>query len=219
MSSLASIVEGVRGTNHESLTELYTLVNSGIRAMVYHHLGGQDIEDRVHNVWIATVRSIQAGGPDDPEKLMAFIRTIAHRQIAQSITEIVSDRSRRTVLNGDAMYATLANSSRFQESNDPDFHAFAVLRDDGPSPEASAIESEEREIAMRIIASLKPMEREVLTRALQEEPADKTCSDLNLTPTQYRLTKTRAKERFTLLASNRMQPRRRMASGSEYVAL
>jgi DNA-directed RNA polymerase specialized sigma24 family protein len=83
-----------------------------------------------------------------------------------------------------------------------------VLRDHSPDPERLAIRSENVEVALRILNSIARRDREVLVRFyLDEQPAEQICREMNLTETQFRLIKSRAKARFGELGKARLSRR------------
>jgi DNA-directed RNA polymerase specialized sigma24 family protein len=78
------------------------------------------------------------------------------------------------------------------------------LRDRQPDPERRAMERQNVDLAMRVLTSLPWRDREVLMRFyLKEQSPRQICRDMGLTQTQFRLTKSRAKARFTELARAR----------------
>jgi DNA-directed RNA polymerase specialized sigma24 family protein len=82
------------------------------------------------------------------------------------------------------------------------------LRDKGPDPEHLAIHEQNTEIALRILKSIGKRDREVLIRFyLEEQPAEQICREMNLTETQFRLIKSRAKARFGKMGKTRIARR------------
>jgi RNA polymerase sigma factor (sigma-70 family) len=80
-----------------------------------------------------------------------------------------------------------------------------TLSDRRPDPERSAIAHESYEVAMRVLNGLPPRDREVLVRFyLREQTAEEICRDLELTETQFRLIKSRAKARYGKLGQRRL---------------
>ena len=83
-----------------------------------------------------------------------------------------------------------------------------VLCDHHPNPESRVIERQNTDLAKRVLNSLPKREREVLTRFyLREQSPRQICRDMSLTETQFRLTKSRAKARFTELGRARLARR------------
>jgi RNA polymerase sigma factor (sigma-70 family) len=122
----------------------------------------------------------------EPERLMGYVRTIVRRQVAAHIE--VAVRSRRNHRSIELFLGTLA--------------------DRHPDPERSVIAREGHDVAMRVLNGLPPRDREVLVRFyLREQGADEICRDLNLTETQFRLIKSRAKARYGKLGQMRLSRR------------
>ena len=83
-----------------------------------------------------------------------------------------------------------------------------TLSDHQPDPERRVIEQEGQDVALRMLNSLPKRDREVLVRFyLQEQTAEEICRDLNLTETQFRLIKSRAKARYGELGKRRFSKR------------
>ena len=75
-------------------------------------------------------------------------------------------------------------------------------------PENRAIEAQNNGIAMRVLQSLPHRDREVLVRFyLREETPEQICAALEITQTQFRLIKSRAKTRYGELGRRRFSLR------------
>jgi len=184
----ASLVERIQAGDPAGMEELYRVFSQGIRFYLCRQLGVQDLDDKVHDVFLIITQSIQRGDLREPDRLMGYIRTVLRRQVASHIEEIVHSRSAHA---------------------DLDFGT--PLSDRRPDPERSAIEKQNTELAMRVLNSLQKRDREVLIRFyLKEQAPDEICRDLDLTATQFRLIKSRAKTRFVELAKRRFSLRKLM---------
>jgi RNA polymerase sigma-70 factor (ECF subfamily) len=180
------LVDRVRREEPDALEELYQLFSKGIRYYLWHHLGPQDLDDRVHDAFLAVTESIRNGELREPDRLLGFVRTVVRRQVATQIDHNVH-----------------ARRSRFSHE------MLAVLHDRHPGPEENAIHTQNRELAMRILRSIPTRDREVLIRFyLREQTPPEICRDLNLSETQFRLIKSRAKARFGELGRARLANRR-----------
>jgi len=83
------------------------------------------------------------------------------------------------------------------------------LTDRQISPERIILERQTQEVAMRLLRSLPERDRNVLTRFyLEEQPAEQICRDMDLTETQFRLIKSRAKARYGELGKRRFAQRK-----------
>jgi len=168
------LVERIRSGDPAAMEELYALFSRGIRFYLCRQLGPQDLDDRVHDVFLTITQAIQAGELRDPERLMGYVRTVVRRQVAARIDANVHARRRQASLDDGI-----------------------VLRDHSPDPEHQAIREENVAVALRILHSIARRDREVLIRFyLNEQPAEQICREMGLTETQFRLIKSRAKARF-----------------------
>ena len=93
---------------------------------------------------------------------------------------------------------------RNQQSIDPAM----TLSDREPDPERRVLEKENQDVAMRMLGALPKRDREVLIRFYrQEQTAEEIWRELNLTHTQFRLIKSRAKARYGELGRRRLSQR------------
>jgi len=180
--SWTPLVERIRGGDSAAMEELYELLSKGVRFLLCRQLGWQDLDDRVHDLFLVITRAIQNGDLHQPECLMGFVRTVVRRQVVAGIDVNVRARCRHRSLD-----------DCFQ------------LHDNGPNPELLAIQEQNTEIARRILKGIGKRDREVLIRFyLEEQPAERICQEMNLTETQFRLIKSRAKERFGKMGKARI---------------
>ncbi|HUB83523.1 MAG TPA: sigma-70 family RNA polymerase sigma factor [Bryobacteraceae bacterium] len=180
------MVQRIRADDPSGMEDLYAIFTGGIRFYLCRQLGPQDLDDKVHDAFLTIAQSIRRGDLREPERLMGYVRTVVRRQVAGYIGSAVE--ARRTLV-------------------DPDHGA--ILRDRKPDPERTAIEEQNNALAMRVLNTLPRRDREVLVRFyLQEQSPRQICRDMSLTPTQFRLTKSRAKARFTELGQARFARRR-----------
>jgi RNA polymerase sigma factor (sigma-70 family) len=183
--SWAPLVERIRAGDRAAMEELYGLFSKGIRFYLCRQLGPQDLDDRLHDVFLTITQAIQSGELREPERLMGYVRTVVRRQVAARIDANVNARRRQASLEDGI-----------------------VLRDHSPDPERLAIRGETIEVALRILNSITKRDREVLVRFyLDEQPAEQICRDMDLTETQFRLIKSRAKARFGELGKARLSRR------------
>jgi RNA polymerase sigma-70 factor, ECF subfamily len=167
------------------MEQLYAVFVKGIRFFLWRQLGPQDLDDKVHDVFLIVTQSIRQGELREPDRLMGYVRTVVRRQVAAHIDSAVQAR-------------------RNQQSIDP----ARTLADRQPDPERRVLEQESQDVARRMLGGLPKRDREVLVRFyLQEQPAQEICRDLNLTETQFRLIKSRAKARYGELGRRRLSQR------------
>ena len=183
--SWSALVERVRAADPSGLEELYAIFAKGVRYYLWRQLGPQDLDDRVHDIFLIITQSIQKGELRDPERLMGYVRTIARRQVAATIDNVVNARR-----------------------NEVEVDARINLCDRQLDPERRAIQQQNQEVAMRVLGSLHKRDREVLIRFyLREQTPEQICREMHLTPTQFRLIKNRAKARCTELGQRRFSQR------------
>jgi RNA polymerase sigma factor (sigma-70 family) len=182
----SALVERIRNGEQAAMEELYRVFSKGVRFFLCRQLGPQDLDDRVHDIFMIITQSIQNGDLREPERLMGYVRTVVRRQVAGYIEIAVHTRRNQT-----------------------DLECSAGLSDYNPNPERSLIERQNTELATRILKSLHERDREVLIRFyLEEQRPEQICEEMNLTNNQFRLIKSRAKARFGVLARRRMELRR-----------
>jgi RNA polymerase sigma-70 factor (ECF subfamily) len=184
-TSWIDLVERVRSGDPGGMEDLYKVFSKGIRFYLCRQVGPQDLDDKVHDLFLIIVQSIQKGDLREPERLMGYVRTIVRRQVAAHIDTAVQSRKNQT-----------------------DMEYGMALSDFRPNPERRIINEQNMELAMRILNSLHKREREVLMRFyLQEQTAEQICSEMELSETQFRLIKSRAKARFGELGKRRLSLR------------
>jgi RNA polymerase sigma factor (sigma-70 family) len=178
-----SLVDRIRAGNPAGMAELYGLFTRGIRFYFYRQLGPQELDDKLHDTFLIVVQAIQKGDLRDPERLMGFVRTVVRRQVAAHIDSVVHTRREHIPL----------------EPGTP-------LRDRSRTPEESIIGQEKVELMVKTLRGLSTRDREVLTRFyLQEQSQEQICRDMNLTDTQFRLLKSRAKARFGEIGRRKLE--------------
>ena len=183
--SWSRLVDRIKAGDPAGMEQLYAVFVKGVRFFLWRQLGPQDLDDKVHDVFLIITQSIKRGELRDPERLMGYVRTVVRRQVAAHIDSAVHAR-------------------RNHQSLDPSL----TLSDHQPDPERRAIEKENQDVALRMLAGLPKRDREVLIRFyLQEQSAEEICRDLNLTETQFRLIKSRAKARYGELGRRRFSQR------------
>jgi len=181
-ASWPDVVERVRAGEQSGMEDLYRVFSDGIRFYLWRQLGAQDLNDRVHDLFLLVTESIQNGELREPERLMGYVRTVVRRQVAGHI-----------------------HAARQQRRNWFQLDFATPLLDREPSAEHGAIRREYNEVARRMLSAMRLREREVLVRFyLQEQAADDICVDMQLTRTQFRLLKSRAKAKLGRLCQGRL---------------
>ena len=87
--------------NGESRAEedLYRLINSGVRFTLLRHLPFDEVDDKVHDTFVIVLQAIRAGRLREPQRLLGFIWTVAHRQVFAHIEFAVANRRRSVLLD------------------------------------------------------------------------------------------------------------------------
>ncbi|HWQ53539.1 MAG TPA: sigma-70 family RNA polymerase sigma factor [Bryobacteraceae bacterium] len=180
------LVEKIKQDEDGAMEELYRVFSRGVRFYLCRQLGPQDLDDKMHEVFLIVVQAIRRGDLRDPERLMGYVRTVVRRQVAAYIEEVTEKRRQYTDLD----------------------YGLAV-RDDCQTPEQAAIRQQHHELAWSVLNGIGRRDREILVRFyLQEQTAGEICRDMALTETQFRLLKSRAKARFGELGKRRLNLRR-----------
>jgi len=79
------------------------------------------------------------------------------------------------------------------------------IADPSGNPEERAIFQERDNVIRKVLNELAPRDREILTRFyLLEQGQDQICAEMDLTETQFRLLKSRAKSRFGELGKKKL---------------
>jgi RNA polymerase sigma factor (sigma-70 family) len=137
---------------------------------LYRRLGTQPVEDRLHEILVVVLEAIRSGDLREPERLGAFVSTVARRSVAAEI-RIAIKRRRRMVDWATCIVSTPASLS----------------------PEARAADRERSATILSMLRGLKARDRELLTRFyLKEETPLEICQGMRISPTQFRLWKSRA---------------------------
>jgi RNA polymerase sigma factor (sigma-70 family) len=176
------LVERIQAGTTDGMEELYALFSRGIRYYLVRQLGPQELEDKIHDTFVVVVQAIRRGELREPSRLMGFVRTIVRRQVAAHIDKVVQSRREQTELD---------STTR--------------VMDPGTNPEESAIFSERKDLIHRVLSEIPSRDREILTRFyLQEQSQEQICAEMDLSDTQFRLLKSRAKARFGELGKKRL---------------
>lgn len=180
--SWSALVEGVKRGDRESMEALYASFTRGVRYYFCKHLGPADLDDRVHDAYLTVVQAIRTGALREPEALMGFVKTVIRRQVASDIDDAVHTRRKRV-----------------------DFEVGTFVTDNRQNPEQEAIGRQNAKLMVQVLEEISPRDREILTRFyLHGQSQDEICAAMQLTGTQFRLLKSRAKARFGELGRKRL---------------
>jgi RNA polymerase sigma factor (sigma-70 family) len=162
---------------------LYRNLAGGARYFLQRRLGVQDVEDRVHDLFVTIVETIRRGEIRQPERLMGFVRTLLHRQLSVEIGRNVKRRA-----------------------TDADLDTAAEAASTASTPEERAIAQQRVELMKRVLRELSERDFEVLTRFyIREQTPTQICVEMGLTQVQFQLLKSRAKARFSDLMQRTLE--------------
>jgi RNA polymerase sigma-70 factor (ECF subfamily) len=174
------LVMRIQNEDETGMEDLYRLFARGVGFYLRRQLGVQDLDDKVHDVFLIVVQAIRRGELREPDRLMGFVRTVVRRQVAAHIDQVV--HSRRNVDVG------------------------VLLADGGLNPEQRVVLQQKVDLMREILGRLSETDVEILTRFyLHEETQLEICAGMNLSETQFRLLKSRAKARFGELGKRKLQ--------------
>jgi DNA-directed RNA polymerase specialized sigma24 family protein len=176
------VVERIREGDPAGQEMLYSNLAAGARLFLRRRLGSQDLDDRVHDVFVIVVEAIQRGELRQPERLMGFVRTILYRQLNLAISRIVSTRT-----------------------NALDLESAAHLTTPEPTPEDRTGVHQTVALMKHALEELGNREFEVLVRFyLREQLPEQIRTEMKLTLTQFHLLKSRAKSKLTGIIHRKM---------------
>lgn len=170
----AQLVEQIKSGEDSGMEHLYKLFSRGIRYYLCRQLGPQELEDKVHDTFLIVVNAIKRGDLREPERLMGFVRTVVRRQVAAYIEGAVHARREQA-----------------------DLETGIAVADKTQNPEQEAMGKQRAELMRSALAALSQRDRDILVRFyLQEQSQEQICREMELTETQFRLLKSRAKAKF-----------------------
>src|SRR5579863_8244861 len=80
-AQLTDLVRRVQEGDADGMANLYDYISTGLRPYLARQLRSQDCRDKIHSIFLDVVVAIRRGQLRDPERLMAFARTIARRHV------------------------------------------------------------------------------------------------------------------------------------------
>src|SRR3954451_7067603 len=90
--SWSLLVDRIRAGDPAGMEELYAIFVKGVRFFLWRQLGPQDLDDKVHDVFLIITHPIRKGELREPERLMGYVRTVVRRQVAMHIESAVQSR-------------------------------------------------------------------------------------------------------------------------------
>jgi RNA polymerase sigma factor (sigma-70 family) len=179
------LVTRIHSGEDSGMEDLYKLFARGIRFYLCRQLGPQELDDKIHDTFLIVVQAIRKGDLREPERLMGFVRTVVRRQVAAHIDKVV--HSRREEL---------------------DLDVGVRVADVRRNPEQNAAFQQKVEFMVSVLDGLSERDREILSRFyLDEQSQEDICDQMDLSETQFRLLKSRAKARFGDLGRRKLLQR------------
>lgn len=181
--SAETIVSLIQAGDPRGEELLYSVFTRGLRYLAIRKLGYEEADEVVHDTFIALAQKIKEGALREPAALFKYARTILERMIGNRYTE------------------------RRKWQRDVDFEVVAVTHaDEAPTPEKALESAMRTKVMQEGLSSLRPREREILVRFyLQEQDQERIRREMKLTDTQYRLLKSRSKQKLGEFATSYMK--------------
>jgi RNA polymerase sigma-70 factor, ECF subfamily len=177
------IVESLMAGEPADLEQVYKACQT-LRYYLYRRIGPEHAEDAYHDVVVGVSVALKRYAVQKPESLESYARAVAYRTIVKYVRGAIRGRTQHLVADD------------------------GLLRDPSSTPEEAAISSQNRAIAASVLKELSERDRQVLIRFyIREESAEEIQREMKLTPTQFRLIKSRAKARFGELGKAAMAAR------------
>jgi RNA polymerase sigma factor (sigma-70 family) len=173
LPSFAEVVENVRQDRPEGLEQLYRVFRM-LSGSLRRQTGFQEFEDKMHDVFLLVIEAIRDGKLREPGSLPSYIHGVARLSICSTI----GVRARHQRLSGSLRH-------------------WVTGRTGWRTPEEQLEHKQRIQIMRELLATLSDREREIMTRFyLDEQSKEQICDEMNITDTQFRLTKSRAKQRL-----------------------
>ena len=164
------LVQKVTSGDTNGFEELYGDLSGAVRAGLAHSVPLSSVEDATHEVLVILLEAILNGELRDARRLMGFLKTVAQRRAVAYVRSAVCHR--RRFVDADISEAR------------------APL---GDSPDRGVHSRERGQRVFKLLRRLSGRDREILERFyLREQPRAQICGEMHLTETQFRLFKSRA---------------------------
>lgn len=166
-----AIVELVRRGDIRGEEELYRIFARAFRYLLARRVPSQDVEDRLHDTFIALAQAVRRGSLRNPAALPSFAHRILYRQVANTY------RRRKLCV-------------------EPDAEAFEIA-DHKQSSLDVILQREERQGLEHALAELTPAERELIVRLyIDGESPKQIRGNMQLTEARFYSLKTRGRKKL-----------------------
>jgi RNA polymerase sigma-70 factor (ECF subfamily) len=175
------LVEMIQRGHPAGLEQLYTMAGN-FTFFLMRQLGTDELLDKVHDVFVSAATAITAGKLRDSGRLTPFLTTLTRFYTYGQIDRRVVRRK---------------YSAALEHTNIPDRRI---------NLEHNVYRQQKRRIVREILGTMPKRDRDVLERFyVHEQTKEQICREMNLTPTQFRLLKSKAKGTFAKLGQRRLQ--------------
>lgn len=175
------LVEMIRIGHPAGLEQLYAMARN-FTFFIMRQLGNDDLQDKVHDIFVTAATAITAGKLRDSERLTPFLTTLTRFYTYGQIDRRVVRRKYMAPL---------------EHANVPDRTI---------NLEHSVYRKQKMRIVQEILRSMPRRDRDVLERFyVLEQSKEEICREMNLTPTQFRLLKSKAKSTFAKLGQRKLK--------------
>jgi RNA polymerase sigma-70 factor (ECF subfamily) len=190
----ARLVQNIRTGDEAALEELYRICRTFPAHLLTKSLPPCDVEDAIHNLYLVGLGQIRRGDLKEPSKLVAYLIIMARRLVCHWI----AGRARSPYQPTEP---SLGEGGDWQSSAER-------LVSHYPGPDRRYLQTQRMDIAARVLGQLSKREREILNRFyVLEQSAEEIQQGMNLTSTQFRLAKSRAKAKAVVIAATVLKPR------------
>jgi RNA polymerase sigma-70 factor, ECF subfamily len=173
-SACSMLVARIRSGDGGAMREFYDSFCNRTSGYLRQRLGTQDVADLTHDVFLTVVEAILRNELNDPARLMGFVRTVLQRKIAAHLRVTIRRR-------------------KYEKDITEQFW----IADSSVHPDRELEFRERTQLMRHVLDSLSRKEREILDRFyLQEQSAMQIRTEMQLTGTNYRVLKSRAKAKF-----------------------
>ncbi len=177
------VVEMIRSGKPDGLERLYFMARN-FTFFIMRQLGNEDVQDKVHDVFVAAAQAIHSGKLRDSSRLTPFLTTVTRFYTYGQIERRMVRRKYHAPL---------------ESTNIPD-HCIDL--------EQGVYNSQKTRIVREILQSMGAKDRDVLYRFyVAEQSKEQICREMHLTPTQFRLLKSKAKSLFAKLGRRKLKMR------------
>lgn len=187
-SNSIALVEGILAEDPISVERLFASYKRGLMFFFSRQFGSQDAEDLATETLTIVLEAVRARSVREPERLPGFVMTVARRVGFRVIEARTTSRTSEKLIDHEPV-------------------VFNNLWTSAESAEDSLFRTQQQTIMMKVLRGLSKRDREVLERFyLHEQSPERIKTEMGMTDTQFRLTKSRAKARFSEFGKQLVAP-------------